>query len=233
MNGVYEFTGETRNWSVDGKEITLKRIRCCRKFMCNLSVIIDKGTLGGWIESENNLKQNGWVADEAIVCGLAVVTDNAVVKQRAVVWGNAYVGGNAIIGGNARIHGFCNITGSAMVIDDGEVYEYANLRDHVMVYNKGKAGGCVYMSGASKIHGQAQASGTTVLSGFAEMFDSAKASGGLDYDNKARVEIKGNARVCGSAELYGDVRVGDHYLIAGVTRLYSGNFLKGNDKIFS
>lgn len=59
----YEFTGET-------------------KFYCGISRIAD-GELGGWLESEANLSQEG----------------------DAWVYGNAQVYGNARVSGNARVYG--------------------------------------------------------------------------------------------------------------------------------
>lgn len=62
---------------------------------------VKAGKLGGYIESENNLTQNGnaWVRDDACVC------DDACVSGNAQVYGNAYVCGNACVCGNARVSG--------------------------------------------------------------------------------------------------------------------------------
>lgn len=67
---------------------TLYRIKSVRDFGN-----VEKGDLGGYIESENNLSHygNAWVCDNARVCGNARVSDNARV------WGNAEVCGNAVI----------------------------------------------------------------------------------------------------------------------------------------
>lgn len=55
--------------------------------------------LGGWIESERNLSQEGncWVYDEA------KVFDNAEVFGGAKIFGKAEVFGNACLYGNAEI----------------------------------------------------------------------------------------------------------------------------------
>ena len=50
MNRKYEFTGETRNWV--GR--TLHRIRAVRDFGD-----VKAGDLGGWIETESNLSNDG------------------------------------------------------------------------------------------------------------------------------------------------------------------------------
>jgi hypothetical protein len=79
-NEKFEATGETK--VVFG--ITLHRIRA--KIAIGL---IAAGTLGGWIESERNLRVSGdaWVSGDAQVSG------------------NARVYGNAQVSGNARVSG--------------------------------------------------------------------------------------------------------------------------------
>ena len=58
---------------------------------------ISEGELGGYIENENNLDQNG----------------NAWVSGNAMVYGNARVHGNAEVSGNARVHGNAWVSGDA------------------------------------------------------------------------------------------------------------------------
>ena len=64
--------------------------------------IIREGDLGGYIESEKNLSQEGnaWVYDNAKVCGNAWVCGNAKVYGDAEVCGNAKVYGNAKVCGD-------------------------------------------------------------------------------------------------------------------------------------
>ena len=54
------------------------------------------GELGGYIEKEDNLSQDGnaWVYGDARVCGEAIVKDNAIVKDKAWVCGNTIVFGD-------------------------------------------------------------------------------------------------------------------------------------------
>jgi len=77
----------------------------------------DTGKLGGWIEFEHNLSQEGdaqvlddaWVYGNASVfgkvCDKAQVFGNAVVLSGAKVYGNAKVCGNAIIGDKMKVYG--------------------------------------------------------------------------------------------------------------------------------
>ena len=68
---------------------------------------IKKGDIGGWIENERSLDQNGnaWVSGNAQVYGDARVYGDALVSGDAWVYGNARVFGNAQVYGNARVSG--------------------------------------------------------------------------------------------------------------------------------
>ena len=78
----YELTDETM--TVDG--VTYHRIRACKDFDVQ-GYHVKAGDLGGYVESERNIDQdgNGWIS------GLALIS------------GNARVRGDAVIGGNARV----------------------------------------------------------------------------------------------------------------------------------
>ena len=83
---------------------TLFRVRALKDFGA-----VKKGELGGYIEKEKNLSQEGnaWVGDDAWVVG------NAQVRGNARVEGNARVGGNAWVEGNARVVGDAQVRGDA------------------------------------------------------------------------------------------------------------------------
>ena len=68
---------------------------------------VSKGELGGYIEKEENLSQDGnaWVSGNARVYGNAWVSGNAEVYGNARVYGNAEVSGNARVSGNAWVSG--------------------------------------------------------------------------------------------------------------------------------
>ena len=76
-----------------------------------------KGELGGWIEKEDNLEQDGnaWVYGDAQVYGNARVYGDARVYGNAQVYGNARVYGDAQVYGNARVYGDAQVYGDARV----------------------------------------------------------------------------------------------------------------------
>lgn len=94
----YEITDIGMEW--EGRKVY--RIRALKSFG-----IVKEGELGGFIQHEWNLSQEGycWVFDDAVVCdharvrdrariaGEAHVTDYACLNNIAFVYGNAFVGG--------------------------------------------------------------------------------------------------------------------------------------------
>ena len=81
----YELTEETI--MTDGNR-KLHRIKALKDFSD-----VKAGNLGGYVESENNLSQEGdcWIYDDAMVYGDAKVYDNARVFDNAQVYGSARV----------------------------------------------------------------------------------------------------------------------------------------------
>ena len=121
MGPKYEFTGETKHWS--GR--LLHRIRR-----------IEDGELGGWIESEKNLSQEGecWVDDNAYVYDDARVFGNAQVFWCAYVYDYAKVYGNAEVSGSANVYGDAKVYGNARVYDHAEIYGEAVVRGNARIY---------------------------------------------------------------------------------------------------
>lgn len=84
--------------------VKVYRIECTRD-----SLYAKKGSLGGFVENEYNITDNGWVTDNAVVTADAVVSDRAQVSgdaritDRAIVSGKARIAGNAVVGGKAVV----------------------------------------------------------------------------------------------------------------------------------
>ena len=104
---------------------------------------VQAGELGGYIEKEDNLSQDGnaKVRGNARVDGNAWVRGNALVSDNAQVYSNALVSGNAWVDGNARIDGNARVSGNARVDGDARV------------------------SGNAKVDGDAEVSGNARVSG--------------------------------------------------------------------
>lgn len=87
---------------------------------------VKSGDLGGYIESEQNLSQEGncWIdGEETQVCGDVEVRDNAVVCDSAFVFGSSLVCDNAEVSGHAELRYKCVISDNSLVTG------YAKLKD--------------------------------------------------------------------------------------------------------
>ena len=103
---------------------TLYRI----KALIDFGVVV-AGSLGGYIEKEDNLAHSGnaWVYGDALVYGNAQVYGDAWVSDNALVYGNARVYGNACVYGNAWVYGNAQVYGDAWVYGDARVYGKKDL----------------------------------------------------------------------------------------------------------
>lgn len=116
----------------------LHRIRALKDFG-----IVKIGDLGGWVESERNLSQDGicWIYDNASVYGRARVCDSAIVCEYAIVEGNARVYGSARVYGNARVcdsaivYGTARVCGVAIICNDAKV---CRSEDYIVVQGFGR-----------------------------------------------------------------------------------------------
>ena len=121
----YILTDETKEY----KGHILHRIKAVKYFGNT-----EKDELGGWIESESNLSQEGdcWVGGDAMVFGDAWVYRNACVGGNAKVYGNAEVYDNAEVYGNAMVYGDANIFGEAEICGDAKV---KSIEDYAVYKN--------------------------------------------------------------------------------------------------
>lgn len=139
-------------------EVKVYRIRALKDFQNKLlkNKKIKKGDLGGYIESEKNLSQEGncWVADDAIVCDNATIKDNSVILDNATVSGYAEISENTAILEYAEICGNAKIRGKTLIGGHAKIYDYANLHgelyigDRVNIFGNANVHGLIVLSGA-------------------------------------------------------------------------------------
>ena len=158
----YELTAETMSIG----STTLHRIRALVDFND-----VKAGDLGGWIEKESNLNQDGraWVYGEARVYGEAEVFGNARVFGEAEVFGNAWVFGeaevfgNAWVCGNARVYGEAEVCGDARVFGDARVYGEAEVFGEAWVYGEARVYGEAEVFGNAQVCDRARVCGPSCL----------------------------------------------------------------------
>ena len=116
---------------------------------------VEVGELGGYVEKEDNLAQDGnaWVYGNARVYGNAWVYGNARVYGNAEVYGDARVYGNAEVYGDARVCGDAEVCGDARVCGDAEVCGNA------WVCGNARVCGDAWVYGNARVYGNAEVCG--------------------------------------------------------------------------
>ena len=96
---------------------------------------VKEGELGGFLEKEENLSQDGdaWVCENATVRGNAIVRGDATVSGNATVRGNAIVRGDAWVCENATVSGDATVCENATVSGDAWVRGNATVRGNAIV----------------------------------------------------------------------------------------------------
>src|SRR5574344_2102262 len=188
----YELTEETF-WFLTHN---LHRIKALKDFGD-----VKKGDLGGWIEKESNLSQDGncWVYYYAKVFGDAEVYGSAQVYGKAIVCRNAEIWGNAKVYDNAQVYDNAEIRGNATVSDNARVY------DHVQVYGSARIYDHACVTSNAKVFDNAWAYDSAVVCGDAKVYDNAQVFDKALVSGNAKVygnaKINGYAEICGNAEV--------------------------------
>lgn len=123
----YNFTGREK---IASDQVTVLHEICANQDLSFRGVAdVCKGTVGGWIESEDNLNGCSWIGDNAEVYGSArvvnsVVMDNSIVRGLALVEDstikeNAEIMAwsvvlNSVVGGQVQVNDFSVIDGSTV-----------------------------------------------------------------------------------------------------------------------
>ena len=184
----YKITDETIKYL--GK--TLHRIEA----LCTFDDV-KIGDKGGFIESENNLSQEGtcWVynnakvLEQAVVSGDACIYDNAVVRGNALVYNNADVTLRASVSGNTKIYGNACISGNAIINGEAQVFDNANIRGYAIIRDN------------AKVYGYAEIAGNSNITDYVEIYDNAV------IKNWSR--IYGKSKVSNHAVVFGNAQIRD------------------------
>ena len=116
----------------------LYRIRALRDFSD-----VDAGELGGWVESENNLSQEGdcWIYDNA------KCVDNARMYDNSTIYNNSEMHHNARMYDNSTIY------------DDGKMYDNARMYDNSTMYKNS------IMCSSSRMYDNSRMCNNSILKG--------------------------------------------------------------------
>lgn len=124
MDKKYEILYDQKEKIYDG--VCCYRIRALKDFSD-----VKSGDIGGYVQSEKNLSQEGncWIYDEAEVLNNAIVCDNAVVKNKAIVADNAVVLDDSIVKESAYTFGNSHIIGKSIISDHCRIDDFSVIKD--------------------------------------------------------------------------------------------------------
>ena len=195
------------------------RIRALRDIPCH---DVCKGSLGGFVEGEHNLSQEGdcWISGNASVLDTASVQGDALVSGDAMVLESAQVSGTSIVSGNASVYGY------AQILDNATVYDNARVEGDAVIFESAKIFGDAEVYGNAHVFGDAEVSDSALVYEEARVYGTSKISG--EAIVKGFAQVYGDARIQGRARLFGDVRVGGKATLDDPRiRAYSGKFYYG------
>lgn len=184
----YKITDETTKYL--GR--TLHRIEA----LCTFNDV-KIGDKGGFIESENNLLQEGtcWVynnakvLEQAIVSGDACIYDNAVIRGNALVYDNAEVATRATVRGNAKVYGNACISENVIITGEAQVFDNADIKEDAII------------RGNAKVYGYTEIYGNSHITDYVEIYDNAVI--------KDRSYIYGKSKVSNHAIVFGNADIKD------------------------
>ena len=162
------------------------------------------GDLGGFVESENNLSQQGncWIYGNAKVYENAKVLDDAFVADNSEIYGNAKVYENAkvlddaVVADNSTVYGSAIICYAAKIKCNAVVCDTATIFDNVIIY------------GYSQVSGNAKIFNDCVL------VDKSK--------------VQDEATLKGKCKLYNNTIVKDKAYLVGTVRTFGNTVIGGN-----
>ena len=189
----YTFTKETIK--IDG--YILHRIKALKDFSN-----VKKGSLGGFIEKEENLSQDGncWIYSTKLELDSKVYGD-------AKVYGNAIVdSGGSIIRDKVKIHNEAKVLGYNFIVGNAHVYEKATINDRC------------WIDGNCQIYGNATIQNDAVINDKAQIFENAVIGDHAHIDGESK--IKGLAKVSGHAHVYGTAQVSGKCWIEGKSKVH-------------
>lgn len=196
----YELTGIRGTNRLRIPECT-QRIRALRDINNPGMPLIRAGDLGGFVESEENLSQEGecWVAADAAVYDQAKVSDNALVTDEAHVSCGAIVKGSAIVSGRACVVHKAVVDERALVTDKTNVMIFACIKGDARVEGKALVEDRVTLTDNAIARGSANVQGKDIIGGSVIMeegiyyADPSKKVEGYDLD-----EVIPDNRACSS-----------------------------------
>ena len=223
----YELTNETIMFN-GHKLYRIVAIKCFNNVCC--------GALGGFVESENNLSQQGncWIYDDAKVYENAKVLDDAFVADNSEIYGsaiicnaakikyNAVVCDTATIFDYAIICGYSQVSGNAKIFNDCVVLHKSKVQDEATLKGKCKLYNNTVVKDNAYLVGTVRTFGNTVIGGNA--FLSTEKTPGSAFPKVPDMPIN-----LYDTKIFGDVCMSSAY---GPINIYGNNVLFGKFTVY-
>lgn len=219
-NKKYEIT----QYAKDEFGTVLFRIRALKDF-----ADVKAGDLGGYVENENNLSQEGkcWIYDkskvskEAHVTGNAKIINSSHVSDNAIISDSAYINRSYIMG-NTKVKE-CARVNSSLVYGSGVIK--GNSRVTANISFNGLIDDDVIISGS-----RVNISGNDI-----QIRDNARITGDVRIEDNVLVRgnalIKDRAFLSGDCNLYGNCEISDDVTINGFSVVKDNAIIKGSSKL--
>lgn len=104
---------------------------------------ITKGDLGGYVQNEHNLSQEGncWLKDKARVYDNAQVLDNARIAGSAIICDNATVSGTALIYNTAKIYDNAKVFNASIIFNNAAIFGDAKVFGNAFIHSVAEVAG--------------------------------------------------------------------------------------------
>ena len=222
---------EIRIFNPDMTLITVYRIIAMKNFDN-----VMKGDLGGWIESEINLSQEGlcWVYDESVVYGKAKIEKNAKVIDDSTVCDYATVTENSTITRMSKISDTSIVSGNAQ-INNSSILGESEILGNAKVVNSFICGttdcSIHYSNQKLKIFGNATLKDVSIH-GAPHIFDNAYLEGEIDIEHTPKIygncviKCKMPIFICDAVEIFESANITCEYIDNKNNSLHIRNSVK-------
>lgn len=231
----YELTENTIHFN----KRTLYQVRYLKAFKKDG---VKVGDLGGYVESEKNLSQEGacLILDEAMAMDNARVTMDSTIRQHAIIKGQAVLGGTATVLHDAVVSDQAVVTGNARISHRVRVMGNANIQGNVELMNTCHITGETVLAGSVWVKDNVYISmdkmPETPLHP-AHLYESVKVFGGAQITGNAilfgqvevgeKAEISGSPVISGTTKIMGTVAIGEQATITGAVEISGNALVKG------
>lgn len=217
------------------REDGLFRVVAIRTIVIDGYGIIEPGTLGGLIESEDNLEQGtySWVGEGAIVTEEALVTSGALVMGGTFLTGEyeeCTLKGDAVVADHALVFN-SHLSGRASAEGNIEVYD-STLKGNTLAYGDRDGNRSTIVLG-SVLEGTATIQGNPIVRR-SHLKDKVTVSGTAHVEDSAifgNVSVSDEARVSNSI-IGGDSRIYDRAVVTDST-VQGGSIVCGDAELVS